>query len=41
MLLGMFHAARCGEFAATDPTLRHLLRRATTPLRAVLAGIAR
>lgn len=40
MLLGMFHAARRGEFAATDPTLRHLLGRETTPLRAVLAASA-
>jgi hypothetical protein len=36
MLLGMFHAARRGEFAATGPELEALLERPATPLRAVL-----
>lgn len=36
MLLGMFHAARRGEFAAAGPDLENLLGRPATPLRAVL-----
>ncbi|MEV4702445.1 NAD(P)H-binding protein [Actinoplanes sp. NPDC049316] len=36
MLLGMFHASRRGEFAATDPELEKLLGRPATSLRAVL-----
>jgi uncharacterized protein YbjT (DUF2867 family) len=37
LLLGMFHAARRGEFAAAGPDLENLLGRQATPLRAVLA----
>jgi NAD(P)H dehydrogenase (quinone) len=37
LLLGMFRAARRGEFAATGPELEDLLGRPATPLRAVLA----
>jgi hypothetical protein len=37
MLLGMFRAARRGEFATTGPELETLLRRAATPVRSVLA----
>ena len=33
MLLGMFRAARRGEFAVTDPTLTRLLGRPTQPVR--------
>ncbi|SFW79540.1 NAD(P)H-binding protein [Amycolatopsis australiensis] len=36
MLLGMFRAARRGEFATTAPDLETLLGRPATPLRAVL-----
>lgn len=36
LLLGMFHASRRGEFAATDATLEDLLGRPATPLRATL-----
>jgi uncharacterized protein YbjT (DUF2867 family) len=36
MLLGMFRAARRGEFAATGPDLEELLGRSATPLRALL-----
>ena len=36
MLLGMFRAARRGEFAATGPDLEELLGRPATPLRAIL-----
>jgi NAD(P)H dehydrogenase (quinone) len=35
--LGLYAAARAGEFAATDPALARLLGRPTTPLRRVLA----
>jgi len=35
--LGMYRAARAGEFAAVDPTLASLLGRAPIPLRDVLA----
>ncbi|GAB3652871.1 Rossmann-fold NAD(P)-binding domain-containing protein [Glycomyces tarimensis] len=38
MLVGMFRAARRGEFAATGTELEHLLRRPATPLRSVLAA---
>jgi NAD(P)H dehydrogenase (quinone) len=38
MLLGMFRAARRGEFATTGPELEELLRRPATPLRALLQG---
>ena len=36
MLLGMFHAARRGDFTATDPTLETLLGRAPRTMRDVL-----
>ncbi|GAA4585415.1 NAD(P)H-binding protein [Planotetraspora phitsanulokensis] len=36
MLLGMFHAARRGEFATTGPELENLLRRTPTPVRSML-----
>jgi len=36
MLLGLFHASRRGEFAATGPALADLLGRPATPLRVVL-----
>ncbi|WP_269856022.1 hypothetical protein [Streptomyces sp. RPT161] len=39
--LGMFHASRRGEFAATSPTLENLLGRPATPLaEVVLPGAA-
>lgn len=38
-LLGMFHAARRGEFATTGPELENILGRATTPVRSILAGL--
>ena len=38
MLLGLFVAARRGEFDVTDPTLEELLGRPATPLRTVLAA---
>jgi hypothetical protein len=37
--LGMFRAARRGEFAVTDPTLESLLRRPATPVAAVLGDL--
>lgn len=37
--LGMFQAARRGEFAVTDPTLERLLGRPATPVRTVLQGL--
>jgi len=37
LMLGMFRAARRGEFAAAGPDLEALLGRPATPLRAVLA----
>lgn len=40
LLLTLFHAARRGEFAVTDPTLGGLLGRPTTPLRALLERVA-
>jgi NAD(P)H dehydrogenase (quinone) len=39
MLLGMFHAARRGEFATTGPELENLLHRAATPVRSILEGL--
>lgn len=36
LLLGMFHAARRGEFATTGPELEHLLQRPATPIRSLL-----
>jgi uncharacterized protein YbjT (DUF2867 family) len=36
MLLGMFQAARRGEFATTGPELEHLLQRPATPVRSIL-----
>ncbi|RDG34494.1 NmrA family NAD(P)-binding protein [Streptomyces corynorhini] len=39
MLLGMFHASRRGEFAATGPALTELLGRDATPVRAVLEEV--
>jgi NAD(P)H dehydrogenase (quinone) len=38
MLVGLFQAARAGEFAATDPTLARLIDRPPTPLAEVLAA---
>jgi NAD(P)H dehydrogenase (quinone) len=38
-LLGMFHAARRGEFATTGPELENLLQRAATPVRSALEGL--
>jgi hypothetical protein len=40
MLLGMFRAARRGEFAATGPELGNLLERAPTPVRSILEAAA-
>jgi uncharacterized protein YbjT (DUF2867 family) len=40
MLLGMFHASRRGEFAATGSTLENLLGHAATPVRSILEGAA-
>ncbi|MDB5060157.1 MAG: NAD-dependent epimerase/dehydratase family protein, partial [Chloroflexi bacterium] len=41
MLLGLFLAARQGDFARVDPTLGRLIGGAPTPLRDVLkAGIS-
>jgi hypothetical protein len=37
--LGMYQAARAGEFAAIDPALADVLGRSPTTLRAVLAGL--
>lgn len=37
--LGMYRAARQGEFAVTDPTLGALIGRPPTPVREVLAGV--
>ncbi|NUP47095.1 MAG: NmrA family NAD(P)-binding protein [Catenulispora sp.] len=39
--LGMFRAARAGEFAVTDPALETLLGRPATPVRAVLEDMLR
>lgn len=38
MLLGMFHASRRGEFAATGSELESLLQRPATPVRSLLEG---
>ena len=40
MLVGTFRAAREGHFAATDPTLAHLLGREPVPMRDVLARMS-
>ena len=40
-LLGMYRAARRGDFAATDPTLESLLGRRPQTMREVLAGALR
>ena len=40
MMLGMFRAARRGEFSATSPTLGDLLRRTAAPLSSFLEGVA-
>jgi NAD(P)H dehydrogenase (quinone) len=37
--LGMYRAARAGEYAIADPTLEHLLGRSTTPARVTLERI--
>ena len=39
MLLGMFHAARRGEFSTTGPELENLLQRTATPVRSMLEGL--
>lgn len=39
LLLGMFQAARRGEFAASGPGLENLLQRPATPLRSMLEGL--
>lgn len=39
ILLGMFHAARRGDFAATNPALEGLLGRAPRTLHKVLATV--
>lgn len=39
MLLGMFLAARCGEFSATDPTLGQLIGHPPQSIRTVLDGV--
>ena len=39
MMLGLFQAARRGEFDVTDPTLEKLLERPAAPLRSFLAGV--
>jgi NAD(P)H dehydrogenase (quinone) len=38
VLLGMFRAARRGEFATTGPELENVLQRPATPVRSILAG---
>jgi NAD(P)H dehydrogenase (quinone) len=40
MMLGMFRAARRGEFAATHPVLGDLLGHPATPLSTFLEGVA-
>jgi NAD(P)H dehydrogenase (quinone) len=40
MMLGMFRAARRGEFSATSPTLGDLLGRPAAPLSSFLEGVA-
>lgn len=39
MLIGLFEAARRGEFVAADPVLEELLGRPTQSIRSVLQGI--
>ena len=39
--LGMFQAARLGEFAAVDPTLEGIIGHPTTPVETVLRGLIR
>lgn len=39
MLLGMFHAARRGEFSTTGPEREKLLKRSATPVQSVLEGL--
>jgi NAD(P)H dehydrogenase (quinone) len=39
MLLGMFHAARRGEFSTTGPELENLLQRTATPVHSILDGL--
>jgi len=39
VLIGMFRAARAGEFDAVDPTLERLLGRRPTTLREVLREV--
>ncbi|MFC0385812.1 Rossmann-fold NAD(P)-binding domain-containing protein [Muricoccus vinaceus] len=39
MLLGMYRAARRGDFATTDPTLEKLLGRRSQTMRDVLASV--
>ncbi len=38
LFLGSFQASRRGDFAATDPTLEHLIRHPTTTIRDVLTS---
>lgn len=38
LLIGLFAAARHGDFAATDPTLQRLLGRSPAPIRDTLAA---
>ncbi len=40
MLLGMFKAARRGEFATTGSELQNLLQRPATPVRSILEAAA-
>ena len=40
MMLGLYHAMRRREFAATGPTLEHLLGRPATPVRSTLETFA-
>ena len=40
MMLGMFRAARQGEFSVTSPTLGDLLGRPATPFSSFLEGVA-
>jgi len=40
MMLGMFRAARRGEFSAASPALGNLLGRPATPLSSFLEGVA-
>jgi len=38
MMLGLFRAARCGEFAATSAALSELIGRPATPLSEFIEG---